>query len=733
MDLSTMIISKLFSSLSDISDNRPLLVSSSDDNSVNLDNSEGSLLKSPTPSGSVDLSKEPLLSRPSRSPDGLANCTVKCPSPSIESARDMLRNAGYSEGDIESVILRKNSEVMDYNPYGRDRPTTHVFYQGKVFTYPKLEVPKQSKRKKQTRNPMVEDNDANLLVLDPDASSSVPANQDHHTHILASLKNIRIKNLNNVIIGLLNINSIRNKFHALQHIIHGNVDILIITETKIDHTFPQNQFRIPGFRLPYRKDRDGYGGGVMIYVREDIPSDILTKHNMDPKMEAIFIEVNLRKTKILLIAVYNSPSIKYRVPEVEFFEQIAHALDVYSGYDKFVIAGDLNINAFSDVDGALDDFMDEFHAKNLVKEPTCFANPENPSCLDLYITNSHRSFQGTTAVATGLSDCHKMVITVLKTTFPKADPRVITYRDYSSYCVEEFGRDLQRNLELIEEGEYQSFENVFIDTLGAKYPTKKKTIRANQQPYVTREMRKSIMTRSRLQKRYWNYGTEECRLAMKRQENYCNKLYKKERKNLYKNLDPKFIEDERKFWLTMKPFFTDKNSSIREKILLIENGELVVNDAEIAETFNAFFSNSVNTLGIVENKLLLNPVSISDVGVEKCIKMYETHPSIVNIRRHVKVDHEFYFRPITAADMEKKIAALNPRKNGGEIPTKILREMRQIVSEPLAKIWSEQCVVRKVFPDKLKLGDITAVYKALEKTEKELQTYHCFTYYIQAL
>ena len=44
-----------------------------------------------------------------------------------------------------------------------------------------------------------------------------------------------------------------------------------------------------------------------------------------------------------------------------------------------------------------------------------------------------------------------------------------------------------------------------------------------------------------------------------------------------------------------------------------------------------FFSNSVNTLGIVENKLLLNPVSISDVGVEKCIKMYETHPSIVNI------------------------------------------------------------------------------------------------------
>ena len=98
---------------------------------------------------------------------------------------------------------------------------------------------------------------------------------------------------------------------------------------------------------------------------------------------------------------------------------------------------------------------------------------------------------------------------------------------------------------------------------------------------------------------------------------------------------------------------------------------------------------------------------------------HNTHPSIVNIRRHVKVDDEFHFRPITAAEMEKKIAALNPRKNGGEIPTKILREVRQIVSEPLSKIWGEQCVKRKVFPDNLKLGDITAVFKAMEKTVKK--------------
>ena len=133
----------------------------------------------------------------------------------------------------------------------------------------------------------------------------------------------------------------------------------------------------------------------------------------------------------------------------------------------------------------------------------------------------------------------------------------------------------------------------------------------------------------------WKYGTEVCKLEKKKQENYCNRLYKKERENCYKNLDPKVLEDERKFWLTVKPFFNDKNCGIREKITLVENGELIDEDMEVAELFNAFFANSVNTLGIIENKLLLNPICDSDVGVEKCINMYETHPSIVNIRRHV--------------------------------------------------------------------------------------------------
>ena len=73
-------------------------------------------------------------------------------------------------------------------------------------------------------------------------------------------------------VAQLNINSIRKKFDSLVELIGGKVDVLIICETKLDETFTKNTFHISGYKKPYRKDRNEDGGGVMIYVRQDIPS-----------------------------------------------------------------------------------------------------------------------------------------------------------------------------------------------------------------------------------------------------------------------------------------------------------------------------------------------------------------------------------------------------------------------------------------------------------------------------
>ena len=118
------------------------------------------------------------------------------------------------------------------------------------------------------------------------------------------LKKIRVKNVNRVIIGTLNINSLATKFEQLREIIGTNLDILTIQETKLDASFPSGQFFIDGYSEPYRLDRNRNGGGVMIYVREDIPSKLLNKHTFTKAIEGLFIEINLRKTKLLFFGSY---------------------------------------------------------------------------------------------------------------------------------------------------------------------------------------------------------------------------------------------------------------------------------------------------------------------------------------------------------------------------------------------------------------------------------------------
>ena len=68
------------------------------------------------------------------------------------------------------------------------------------------------------------------------------------------LKALRLKNFNKLITAHLNINSLRNKFEFLISLIKDNIDILMISETKLDQSFPTNQFMINGFSAPFRLD-----------------------------------------------------------------------------------------------------------------------------------------------------------------------------------------------------------------------------------------------------------------------------------------------------------------------------------------------------------------------------------------------------------------------------------------------------------------------------------------------
>ena len=138
-------------------------------------------------------------------------------------------------------------------------------------------------------------------------------------------------------------------------------------------------------------------------------------------------------------------------------------------------------------DNEVQEFCNSFNMKNLVKEPTCYKNYDNPSCIDLIITNRPRSFQNTITLETGISDFHKMTLTVLKTSFRKQPPKIIVYRDYKKYSPENFRRELlsQQNACNMSNDE---FVDASLKVLARHAPLKQKYLRANQGPFMTKEL-----------------------------------------------------------------------------------------------------------------------------------------------------------------------------------------------------------------------------------------------------
>ena len=179
----------------------------------------------------------------------------------------------------------------------------------------------------------------------------------------------------NIIVGQLNINSLRNKFLSVKELLPHNLDLLVINETKLDDSFPNAQFQINGYKC-LRKDRNISGEGLRLYINEDLPSkEIHTK--LLEGLESICIEMNLRKRKWLVIGISKPPQSCSKM----FIEKLSNRLnDLHLSYDNILLLRDFNMTP---EDLKLQVFCDTHDLENLIKEPICFKG-KTPLALTLF-------------------------------------------------------------------------------------------------------------------------------------------------------------------------------------------------------------------------------------------------------------------------------------------------------------------------------------------------------------
>ena len=97
----------------------------------------------------------------------------------------------------------------------------------------------------------------------------------------------------------------------------------------------------------------------------------------------------------------------------------------------------------------------------MIYKLTCYKNPNKPTCIDLILTNCLWSFQNSCVIQTGLSVCYEMIVTVIKISFRKIEPRVISYRDCKSFSNEGFRESLLEKLKgKLSENSDKKFSNL---------------------------------------------------------------------------------------------------------------------------------------------------------------------------------------------------------------------------------------------------------------------------------
>ena len=172
------------------------------------------------------------------------------------------------------------------------------------------------------------------------------------------------------------------------------------------------------------------------------------------------------------------------------------------------------------------------------------------------------------------------------------------------------------------------------------------------------------------------------------------------------------------FWKKVKPFFNSKSAASFERILLVEDGNIVSDDDQVAKIFNSFFNCITDNLNIpiIPSLKVFDPLDDVSIAIAK----YASHPSILRIKSMTDGFPKFEFEAVPKETIIKEIKNLNPKKSvSGQIPVKALKFAKFVCADVLTACFNHHVVDLSEFPDELKLADIIPVYKKNSAYDKE--------------
>ena len=546
--------------------------------------------------------------------------------------------------------------------------------------------------------------DLSLSAGGNDGPSGPPC-RSHVSDTLFELRNFRLKHPKNMIISHYNINSIRNKFHEMKTILELQLcDVFGVSETKLDNSFPMSQFCITNYKL-YRQDRNARGGGVMLYIKDTIPHRIIRDFTGEMNsIDYITIELTTQRAKWNITYIYCPPRVSDSV-----LSEFMFSLSEYfvSKNNLCLFFGDLNQNFLNE--NALTCVCEVHGLSNMIMEPTCFKS-KNPTLLDIFLTDKHRSFVDQLNCDIGLSDFHNYTCVASKLFAPFEPLCKIKYRTMRNFDSNLFNEDLSNApfyvCDLFDDIDdiVWGYKTLYESVLDYHAPEKSKTVSNRQVPHMNSELRKARNQRNMWRARHFKNRSDKS--FRSKYVYWRNKVVNLNRISIKKYFDEKCNESKcsKSFFKTISPYISDNRVRNGNRIILKENDEIVSEPLDVANVFNVYYKS------IAEYKETSD--SLSGLSLEDVISKHEYHPSIKSIVNHKTNSDTFDFECVSEIRMKKYIENLNSTKSPGydRLKSKLIKLSSVSISAPLTRIFNT-CVSKNHFPQDMKISEISPILK----------------------
>ncbi len=223
----------------------------------------------------------------------------------------------------------------------------------------------------------------------------------------------------------ININSLQFKHGELSILLRNKVvDCLFVSETKLNDSHLDSQFKVDGYTLYRNDNQKDSGGGLLCFIRSDIPS-----YCLKPPcglMEALQINCVFNKQRWSLLCAYKKPSVSQSAISEDLDKVIDQSLNIC---DKYIVLGDLNCDMLKLNNNAVSRLCQDYNLTNIIKDPTCFKG-DPPSLIDVMLVSDCKTCKTGVVIPCSLSDFHHFITGVLDIDLPRTKTRKILYRSY---------------------------------------------------------------------------------------------------------------------------------------------------------------------------------------------------------------------------------------------------------------------------------------------------------------